>query len=74
MQATTIQWKSDDKNLTKLHPRRVEEDDEDDVLDPGSFFNYFEHADDTDDVSKSDAKPKIHADAPTLSLLAGYHH
>jgi len=45
-QAVKINWKSDDKNLTKLNPRKVEEDDGEDILDPGSFFNFFEHPND----------------------------
>ncbi|KAG8881669.1 hypothetical protein FRB98_004198 [Tulasnella sp. 332] len=48
-QTIKISWKSDDKNLTKLNPRKVEDDDEDDIIDPGSFFNFFEHADDPHD-------------------------
>ncbi|KAG9012130.1 hypothetical protein FRB94_011826 [Tulasnella sp. JGI-2019a] len=49
-QAIRINWKSDDKNLTKLNPRKAEVEDEDDILDPGSFFNFFEHADDPHDL------------------------
>ncbi|KAG8957807.1 hypothetical protein FRC03_009781 [Tulasnella sp. 419] len=37
-----ISWKSDSKNLTKLYPRKVEADDPTDVLEYGSFFNFFE--------------------------------
>lgn len=51
LKAMKIKWKSDDKNLTKLYPRKTEEDDEEDILDPGSFFNWFEHPNDPNDVS-----------------------
>ncbi|KAG5728575.1 Protein SET [Termitomyces sp. T112] len=37
-----INWKDADKALTKLYPRETAEDD-DDVGDLGSFFNFFEH-------------------------------
>ncbi|KAG5654037.1 hypothetical protein H0H81_008053 [Sphagnurus paluster] len=37
-----IEWKDADKALTKLYPRETAED-EDDIGDPGSFFNFFEH-------------------------------
>ncbi|KAG6889373.1 hypothetical protein C0995_001438 [Termitomyces sp. Mi166 len=37
-----VNWKDADKALTKLYPRETAED-EDDVGDPGSFFNFFEH-------------------------------
>jgi len=42
-QAIKISWKSDTKNLTKLYPRIM---DDEDVSEPGSFFNFFEHDDD----------------------------
>jgi hypothetical protein len=48
---TKINWKSDDKNLTKLYPMQT--DDEDEIGDPGSFFNFFEHEADPSDVSDS---------------------
>ena len=45
-----IDWKDDSKNLTKQHPR-VKEDDEDDIpAESGSFFNFFEVADDPFEV------------------------
>lgn len=60
-QGTKINWKDDSKNLTKLYGRVAAEDDDngdgdDDEegaspLDPGSFFNFFEHADDVMEVS-----------------------
>ncbi|KAG9017091.1 hypothetical protein FRB90_001821 [Tulasnella sp. 427] len=52
-QAIKIKWKSDAKNLTKHHPRKNEDDDEEDVLDPGSFFNWFEHPDDPKDLAST---------------------
>jgi len=39
--ATTIDWKSDGKNLVKLYPRKMDIEDENDVQDTGSFFNWF---------------------------------
>lgn len=47
-----INWKDDSKNLTKLFPRiKDEADDFDDLpADTGSFFNFFEQADDPFDV------------------------
>ncbi|KAG6910562.1 hypothetical protein DXG01_009512 [Tephrocybe rancida] len=41
---TKINWKDADKALTKLYPR--ESADEDDIGEPGSFFNFFERASD----------------------------
>ena len=35
-------------NLTKLYPRVVEKDE---IVDHGSFFNFFEEKDDPDEVS-----------------------
>jgi len=43
--ANPIAWKSPDQALTKLYPRTVAEDDADDIEEPGSFFNIFEHKD-----------------------------
>lgn len=40
-QSQPIQWKSDAVNLSKLHPRILSDDDEEDVADIGSFFNFF---------------------------------
>ena len=48
-QKIAINWK-DSKQLTAIHPRVVEEDFDDMPADPGSFFNYFEYADDPFDV------------------------
>jgi len=42
--AIKINWKDPAKNLTKLYPREHGEDDDDDVADAGSFFNFFEEA------------------------------
>jgi len=41
-QSYTIHWKSDDKNLTKLYAQG--KDDEDEIVEPGSFFHFFEEA------------------------------
>lgn len=48
-QATKIGWKEPEKALTKLYPREAGEDD-DDLSDPGSFFNFFEHESDPSEV------------------------
>jgi len=45
--ATAIEWKNDGKNLIKMYPRKMDVDDEDEVQDRGSFFNFF--ADEGDD-------------------------
>ncbi|KAG6820755.1 hypothetical protein H0H93_012019 [Arthromyces matolae] len=46
-----INWKEADKNLTKLYPRETSEDeDENQIGDPGSFFNFFEHDTDTNEM------------------------
>jgi len=51
-QSIKINWKDDSKNLTKISPRTKDEaDDLDDLpADTGSFFNFFEYADDPFDV------------------------
>lgn len=47
-----IHWKDPENALTKLHPRVAEENGDDDIpAEAGSFFNYFEIADDPFDVS-----------------------
>lgn len=47
---TKIDWKSDDKNLAKLHPTKGDADEED--FEPGSFFsNFFESESNTVSVS-----------------------
>ena len=43
-----INWKDDKKALTKLYPR--ETDEEDSVLEHGSFFNFFVFEDDAMEV------------------------
>ena len=48
-QATKIDWKDDSKNLTKQHPQLKDEDD-DLPSEGGSFFNFFEVAEDPFDV------------------------
>ena len=51
-QAVKIDWKDESKNLTKLHPRVADPDGDDDLpAEGGSFFNFFEIADDPFDVS-----------------------
>eukprot|EP00299_Pterocystis_sp_00344_P005183 c16532_g1_i1.p1 GENE.c16532_g1_i1~~c16532_g1_i1.p1 ORF type:complete len:136 (+),score=17.59 c16532_g1_i1:54-410(+) len=39
-----ISWKDPSKALTKLYPRVPDPEDADDVMEYGSFFNLFEHA------------------------------
>ena len=51
MQAIKIKWKSEAKDLTKLYPRKAEDDDPEDIIDAGSFFNFFQYPDDPDNVS-----------------------
>lgn len=50
MQAFKIDWKSDAKNLVKQYPRVTDEED-DLPSEGGSFFNFFEVAEDPFDVS-----------------------
>ncbi|KAJ7042643.1 hypothetical protein C8F04DRAFT_1076616 [Mycena alexandri] len=45
-QATKIDWKDAEKALTKLYPEADGEDDDDISVDSGSFFNFFETAED----------------------------
>ncbi|TFK41303.1 hypothetical protein BDQ12DRAFT_679231 [Crucibulum laeve] len=48
---TKINWKDAEKALTKLYPRKMDEDDEEDTLaEPGSFFNFFESSTDPSDL------------------------
>ncbi|KAF8584508.1 hypothetical protein K439DRAFT_1288688, partial [Ramaria rubella] len=49
-QKIIINWKDDPKHLTKLYPRVSGEDSDDMPAEPGSFFNYFEYADDPFDI------------------------
>lgn len=59
MQASKINWSDPEKALTKLYPRVDEPHDEEDEMsgqddipaEPGSFFNFFESADDPFGVS-----------------------
>jgi len=44
-----IDWKDPEKALTKVYPRETG-DDEDEISDPGSFFNFFEHRADPSEV------------------------
>ena len=50
VQATTIDWKDESKNLTKQHPRVQDEDDDELPAEGGSLFNFFEVAEDPFDV------------------------
>ena len=50
LQTTKINWKDATHNLTKAYPRVLDEDD--DLTEPGSFFNFFEVAKDHLDVSR----------------------
>jgi len=49
-QAFKIDWKEDSKNLTKLHPRVMDEDGDDMPSEGGSWFNFFESASDPFDL------------------------
>ncbi|KAJ7630571.1 hypothetical protein FB45DRAFT_915903 [Roridomyces roridus] len=52
-QAFKIDWKEPEKALTKLYPRKDGEtmdDDDDEIIDMGSLFNFFELAPDTNDL------------------------
>lgn len=48
---SNISWKDDDHNLVKSHPQEI--DEEEDNLEPGSFFNFFVTADDQFSVGMS---------------------
>ncbi len=50
LQTVKIDWKEPEKALTKMYPRETGED-EDEIADPGSFFNFFEHEADPSEVS-----------------------
>jgi hypothetical protein len=55
-QATKIDWKDPENALTKLYPGQTgSEDEEDMVVDSGSFFNFFEKAEDPIEVSPPSA-------------------
>ncbi|KAB5590139.1 hypothetical protein CTheo_6426 [Ceratobasidium theobromae] len=49
-QAIKINWKDDAHNLTKLSPRILNPEDPNDVEELGSFFNWFEHGPDTNEL------------------------
>jgi template-activating factor I len=50
-QTFKIEWKDAEHTLTKLHPSQTgEDDDEDSIMDMGSFFNFFEKAEDQLDI------------------------
>jgi len=57
MQHMKIDWKSNDKNLTKMYPRETDPDDEDSIAEPGSFFNFFEQESDPMDVGDIFSSP-----------------
>jgi template-activating factor I len=60
-QMTKINWKDESKNLTKLYPRQIDNDDPEDIADPGSFFNFFELKEDPAGV-RSNIEQKVHGD------------
>ncbi|KAF9452564.1 hypothetical protein P691DRAFT_772190, partial [Macrolepiota fuliginosa MF-IS2] len=45
-----IDWKDAEKALTKLYPRELDPEDTEDIAEPGSFFNFFEHENDPMDI------------------------
>jgi len=47
--ANKINWKNSEEALTKEHPRVVDDDNEE-VIDPGSFFNFFEYGIDPSEI------------------------
>jgi len=49
-QKTTVHWKDESKNLTKLYPVVQDDEDPESVADPGSFFNFFESEKDHSDL------------------------
>lgn len=51
-QTFEITWKSDSKNLVKLHPRVGGEEEDDAPSEPGSFFNLFTIAEDPFDLGQ----------------------
>lgn len=55
IQAIKIDWKDASKNLAKLHPPKKDEEDPNEVLDFGSFFNIFELS-----VQAADVSPQEH--------------
>ncbi|KAF7784702.1 hypothetical protein Agabi119p4_867 [Agaricus bisporus var. burnettii] len=48
--ATTIDWKNAEKHLTKLYPRVMDTEEDDQISEPGSFFHFFEQETDPMDV------------------------
>ncbi len=48
--ACKINWKEPDKALTKVYPRETENEE---VSEPGSFFNLFEYEGDPNEVNLS---------------------
>lgn len=45
-----INWKDPGQALTKLYPRQSGEEEDEDVVDPGSFFNFFEQDSDPSEI------------------------
>lgn len=50
LQACKVEWKDEAKNLTKLHPRVLDDDGDDIPAEGGSFFNFFEMGSDPFEV------------------------
>ena len=51
-QTFKIDWKDESKNLVKQFPRVADEEQDDVPAESGSFFNFFEVAEDPFDVSR----------------------
>ncbi|OSX67834.1 hypothetical protein POSPLADRAFT_1072573 [Postia placenta MAD-698-R-SB12] len=49
-QACKVEWKDEARNLTKLHPRVLDDDGDDIPAEGGSFFNFFEMGSDPFEV------------------------
>jgi len=65
-QATTINWKSEEKNLCAKHPRANANDEGDFDGDIGSFFHYFTIAEDMLSVRLD---PHVHVHSHCNSTL-----
>lgn len=51
--AMKIDWKDPANALTKLYPRILDDEDDEDAIDGGSFFNFFEHEKDVTDIGST---------------------
>jgi template-activating factor I len=51
-QATKINWKDADKALTKIYPRTMATEEDEDPVDSGSFFHFFEQKGDWSEVCR----------------------